>query len=71
MMRYKESHHDLISPWYPAVRLFRQSETREYDSVIERVRSELQAMVADRHDGEPEGLVHRLGAASPVKLTSC
>jgi ADP-heptose:LPS heptosyltransferase len=34
------------SPWYPTVRLFRQSKTREYASVIERIRSELQAMVA-------------------------
>ncbi|CCE08427.1 putative TPR domain protein [Bradyrhizobium sp. STM 3843] len=32
------------SPWYPTVRLFRQTETREYDSVIERVRRELSAM---------------------------
>jgi len=36
------------SPWYPTVRLFRQSQTREYGSVIARVRSELQAMVARR-----------------------
>ena len=36
------------SPWYPTVRLFRQSETREYGSVIERVRSELSAMIASR-----------------------
>jgi len=34
------------SPWYPTVRLFRQSETREYGSVIERVRTELPAAVA-------------------------
>ena len=33
------------SPWYPTVRLFRQTETREYGSVIERVRTELAAMV--------------------------
>jgi ADP-heptose:LPS heptosyltransferase len=32
------------SPWYPTARLFRQSESREYESVIERVRSELQAL---------------------------
>ena len=32
------------SPWYPSVRLFRQSETREYESVIDRVRDELQAL---------------------------
>jgi len=29
------------SPWYPTVRLFRQSETREYDTVLGRVRTEL------------------------------
>jgi ADP-heptose:LPS heptosyltransferase len=32
------------SPWYPSVRLFRQSETREYGSVLDRVRDELQAL---------------------------
>jgi tetratricopeptide (TPR) repeat protein len=31
------------SPWYPTVRLFRQGETREYASVIERIRTELTA----------------------------
>ncbi len=34
------------SPWYPTVRLFRQSETREYGSVLDRVRTELHAMVS-------------------------
>jgi Flp pilus assembly protein TadD len=29
------------SPWYPSVRLFRQTETRDYAGVIERVRAEL------------------------------
>jgi ADP-heptose:LPS heptosyltransferase len=29
------------SPWYPSVRLFRQTETREYESVVDRVRTEL------------------------------
>jgi tetratricopeptide (TPR) repeat protein len=29
------------SPWYPTARLFRQSETREYATVLERVRAEL------------------------------
>ena len=36
------------SPWYPSVRLFRQTETREYGSVIGRVRAELEAAVARR-----------------------
>lgn len=35
------------SPWYPTVRLFRQSETREYESVIARVRSSLSAMAEE------------------------
>lgn len=36
------------SPWYPAVRLFRQTESREYASVIERVRAELAIAAANR-----------------------
>jgi len=34
------------SPWYPSVRLFRQTETREYGSVLARVHDELQALAA-------------------------
>jgi len=34
------------SPWYPTVRLFRQSETREYGSVLDRVRTELVALTS-------------------------
>jgi tetratricopeptide (TPR) repeat protein len=41
------------SPWYPTVRLFRQSKRGEYGSVIEWVRSELQKMVACRHNTAP------------------
>jgi ADP-heptose:LPS heptosyltransferase len=33
------------SPWYPTMRLFRQSETREYGSVLDRVRSELKGLI--------------------------
>jgi tetratricopeptide (TPR) repeat protein len=33
------------SPWYPTVRLFRQTETREYISVLDRVRTELQTLI--------------------------
>jgi hypothetical protein len=29
------------SPWYPTMRLFRQTETRDYASVLDRVRTEL------------------------------
>ncbi|HLX18118.1 MAG TPA: tetratricopeptide repeat-containing glycosyltransferase family protein [Bradyrhizobium sp.] len=39
------------SPWYPTVRLFRQSETREYPSVLERVRAELLAMISATRAG--------------------
>jgi len=42
------------SPWYPTARLFRQSETRDYASVIERVRSELIAKTGVRSErGSP------------------
>ena len=33
------------NPWYPTVRLFRQTQTREYDSVLDRVRTELSALL--------------------------
>jgi tetratricopeptide (TPR) repeat protein len=33
------------SPWYPTMRLFRQTATREYASVLDRVRAELQTRV--------------------------
>jgi tetratricopeptide (TPR) repeat protein len=36
------------SPWYPAVRLFRQPKPRDYDSVIDRVGAELTAMISKR-----------------------
>jgi tetratricopeptide (TPR) repeat protein len=34
------------SPWYPTMRLFRQTETRDYAGVIERVRDQLLALIA-------------------------
>jgi hypothetical protein len=34
------------SPWYPTARLFRQDETRRWDSVIPRVRAALSEMIA-------------------------
>jgi len=36
------------SPWYPTARLFRQDAGRGYTSVIERLRAELNALVAAR-----------------------
>lgn len=39
------------SPWYPTVRLFRQDETRDYGSVVDRVRSELAGMIAAGKSG--------------------
>jgi len=36
------------SPWYPTVRLFRQSKTREYDDVLDQVRAELRLLIAAR-----------------------
>jgi hypothetical protein len=36
------------SPWYPTVRLFRQTESREYESVLDRVRDELKTLISVR-----------------------
>jgi tetratricopeptide (TPR) repeat protein len=36
------------SPWYPTVRLFRQTEARDYEIVLDRVRSELGALISLR-----------------------
>jgi hypothetical protein len=36
------------SPWYPTMRLFRQTKTRDYGEVVDRVRRELAAMIAAR-----------------------
>jgi hypothetical protein len=36
------------SPWYPTVRLFRQTEARDYASVFDRVRSELLALISSK-----------------------
>ena len=36
------------SPWYPTMRLFRQSESRDYGTVLERMRSELLALISAR-----------------------
>jgi ADP-heptose:LPS heptosyltransferase len=36
------------SPWYPTVRLFRQTATREYHSVLDAVRNELLTLVSSQ-----------------------
>ena len=36
------------SPWYPTARLFRQDETRDYENVLVRVQSELEALISAR-----------------------
>lgn len=45
LLPYKPDYRWLLgrddSPWYPSVRLFRQTETRDYASVLDRVRAEL------------------------------
>jgi hypothetical protein len=42
------------SPWYPTARLFRQTESREWSGVLERMRIELGALIDDwRHRAMP------------------
>src|SRR6202012_4945867 len=36
------------SPWYPTLRLFRQSETRDYGTVLDHVRNELLGLIPAR-----------------------
>ena len=44
------------SPWYPTARLFRQTATRDYAVVVERIKSELQRLVAFRRPRVPSGI---------------
>jgi tetratricopeptide (TPR) repeat protein len=50
LLPYKPDYRWLLdrddSPWYPSVRLFRQTETRDYANVLDRVRHELLILVA-------------------------
>jgi tetratricopeptide (TPR) repeat protein len=49
LLPYTPDHRWLLgrddSPWYPSMRLFRQDETRDYAKVLDRVRTELQALI--------------------------
>jgi ADP-heptose:LPS heptosyltransferase len=48
------------SPWYPSARLFRQTETREYESVLDRVQSELAELISVRRlAGRPDSRLQR------------
>jgi tetratricopeptide (TPR) repeat protein len=38
------------SPWYPTARLYRQTATREYASVLDRMRTDLVAMISATND---------------------
>jgi tetratricopeptide (TPR) repeat protein len=56
------------SPWYPTVRLFRQTGTREWPSVLDKVRAELQGLIAGwRPAQEAGGLPRSLqrGSSAP------
>jgi tetratricopeptide (TPR) repeat protein len=52
LLPYTPDHRWLLdrddSPWYPTVRLFRQSITRDYGEVLDRMRSELLALISAR-----------------------
>jgi hypothetical protein len=41
------------SPWYPTARLFRQDETRDYATVLDRVRSELATLISAKFQNRP------------------
>jgi tetratricopeptide (TPR) repeat protein len=40
------------SPWYPSMRLFRQTETRDYESVLDRMRTELVKWISVREPAD-------------------
>jgi hypothetical protein len=50
------------SPWYPTMRLFRQSETRDYGEVLDRVRGELAAMISTFAPAEKSDTDHASAA---------
>jgi tetratricopeptide (TPR) repeat protein len=46
------------SPWYPTAKLFRQAEPGNYADVVERMRHELAALIAERSQTKSRGLVN-------------
>lgn len=48
-------HHRTDSPWYPTMRLYRQSAINDWDGPIERIHRELSAIAARRTAAQPEG----------------
>ena len=47
--------HRTDSPWYPTMRLYRQSAINDWDGPIERIHRELSAIAARRTAAQPEG----------------
>ena len=48
------------SPWYPTVRLFRQTETRDYAEVLDRVRTALQTLISGGSFVDGARIIYRL-----------
>jgi hypothetical protein len=53
------------SPWYPTARLFRQTATREYASVINRIRDQLGARISEFKEAELTSSVGSRGRDDP------
>jgi hypothetical protein len=58
------------SPWYPTIRLFRQPKPRDYDSVVDRVRAELTAMISQRDLYAATGRSREAINTSAIETTS-
>ena len=54
------------SPWYPTARLFRQTETRDYGEVLDRVRRELAALISATAAATPTEPTGQQSTMSPT-----